>query len=326
MSWIQTGVQTGILFSHSSLTLTAIPSPLDTDRASLRAEPSLPQVHGTAVAANIPARGGALNTLTCSGEAVSLSDVVVMPTLSRKRKVLSTIRNLWRSALERQLENEEGSSSADEEQEEIEALYFVLKSKRYITQRRRVPRPPSRIQHYLTGMPNTEFKLHFRLSRQFFTAVCSLIADPEVFKNVTGKQNKMNVVLHLMGLLRTLCSADGEGRSAYFLSVGGHTPEDILAKRTVQVLNSLRSKVIMWPGEDERQEISQRIKNASTLPQSSMILHNMAIADPMPPKWIEPEPGTGDDADEDDDPLIHDSITGAERRDYLADLVFHRRY
>lgn len=103
-------------------------------------------------------------------------------------------------------------------------------------------------------MPESEFKLQFRLSRRYFTAVCELIADNAEFRSTPGKQTRMSVELHLMGLLRTLGSTDGEGHSADFLSVGGHTPEHLLAKRVVRALNSLRSKVIMWPEADERRD------------------------------------------------------------------------
>ncbi|KAE9039102.1 hypothetical protein PR002_g5668 [Phytophthora rubi] len=124
-----------------------------------------------------------------------------MPTRSRKRKAMSAIRKLWRSAVERQLDDDDDSSSADKEQDDIAALYIVLRAKRYISPRRRVSRPPSRIQFYLGSMPESEFKHHFRLSRQFFLAVCTLIADHEEFQSVPGKHQKMSVELHLMRLL-----------------------------------------------------------------------------------------------------------------------------
>ncbi|EGZ25599.1 hypothetical protein PHYSODRAFT_326590 [Phytophthora sojae] len=177
-----------------------------------------------------------------------------MPTSSRKRKILSTVRKLWKSVLGEQKDDDSGGSSAQEEQEDLAAVYFVLKAKRYLTSRHRVPRPPSRVKFYLSDMPESEFKLQFRLSRRYFTAVCELIADNAEFRSTPGKQTRMSVELHLMGLLRTLGSTDGEGHSADFLSVGGHTPEHLLAKRVVRALNSLRSKVIMWPEADERRD------------------------------------------------------------------------
>eukprot|EP00644_Phytophthora_capsici_P018693 jgi/Phyca11/131810/e_gw1.116.7.1 len=102
-------------------------------------------------------------------------------------------------------------------------------------------------------MPGSEFKLHFRLSRSFFLAVCALIADYPEFTSTPGKQQRMSVELHLLGLLKILGSADGEGY--------------VLAKRTIRALNSLKAKVITWPASQERREISERIKNVSTLPK-----------------------------------------------------------
>lgn len=64
-----------------------------------------------------------------------------MPTSSRKRKILSTVRKLWKSVLGEQKDDDSGGSSAQEEQEDLAAVYFVLKAKRYLTSRHRVPRP-----------------------------------------------------------------------------------------------------------------------------------------------------------------------------------------
>lgn len=168
-----------------------------------------------------------------------------MPTSSRKRRVTSAVRKLWKAVPNEQKDDDSGGSSAEEEQEDLAAVYFVLKTKRYLTSRHRVPRPPSRVKLYLSDMPESEFKLQFRLSRRYFTADCELIADNAKFRSTPGKQARMSMELHLMGLLRTLGSSDGEGHSADFLSVRGHTPEQLLAKRVVRTLNSLRSKVIM---------------------------------------------------------------------------------
>ncbi|KAE8888953.1 hypothetical protein PF005_g8331 [Phytophthora fragariae] len=100
-----------------------------------------------------------------------------MPTSSRKRRVISDVRKLWKYVLVEQKDDDSGGSSAEEEHEHLAAVYFVLKTKRYLTSRHRVPRPPSRVKFYLSDMPESEFKLQFRLSRRYFTAVCELIAD-----------------------------------------------------------------------------------------------------------------------------------------------------
>ncbi|KAE8895306.1 hypothetical protein PF005_g29006 [Phytophthora fragariae] len=105
-----------------------------------------------------------------------------MPTSSRKRRAISAVRKLWKSVLDEQKDDDSGGSSAEEEQEDLAAVYFVLKAKRYITSRHRVPRPPSRVKFYLSDMPESEFKLQFRLSRRYFTAVCELIADNAEFR------------------------------------------------------------------------------------------------------------------------------------------------
>ncbi|OWZ21178.1 hypothetical protein PHMEG_0004295 [Phytophthora megakarya] len=80
-------------------------------------------------------------------------------------------------------------------------------------------------------MADDDFRLHFRMPRLYFHAVCREIA-----------------------------------RSPDFLSVGGHTSESLLAKRLVGALMGLRSDVICWPELRDRREIAERIKQVSKLP------------------------------------------------------------
>ncbi|GMF31253.1 unnamed protein product [Phytophthora fragariaefolia] len=52
----------------------------------------------------------------------------------------------------------------------------------------------------------------------------------------------------------------------------------------------------------------------------------MAIADPIPSDWIEPEPGFGEETDDEDDPLTYGGSTGKVRQKYLRDLTFYKRF
>ncbi|EEY69385.1 uncharacterized protein PITG_05614 [Phytophthora infestans T30-4] len=196
-----------------------------------------------------------------------------MPTLSRKKVLLSRLLLAWRNQL-RLSADSEASSDEDSSDEDISyaTLYLVLESRRYVTPRERVERPPSRINYYLTRMPDSDFKLHFRMPRPYFHAVCRAIATFPEFQSVIGKLQKASVEVHVMALLKILGSMDGQGHAADFLSVGGHTPESLLAKRVVTALMRIKSEVICWPGLRERREIAERIKNVSDLPNYIVLI------------------------------------------------------
>eukprot|EP00644_Phytophthora_capsici_P017219 jgi/Phyca11/122667/e_gw1.48.256.1 len=189
-----------------------------------------------------------------------------MPRVSNRERLLSAVRRVWSRLLEAHAEDDD-TSSGEEELIEVSALYFTLESRRYLAPRTRVPRPPSRINYYLTDMNETEFKLQFRMTQQYFFAIRDLVADHLEFQCVPGKQRKMSVELHLLSLLKVVGSMDGQGRAADYLSVGSHTPESLLARRMIRALNSFKSDVIVWPDTNERREISFRIEAVSQLPR-----------------------------------------------------------
>ncbi|KAG1684231.1 hypothetical protein DVH05_011508 [Phytophthora capsici] len=68
-------------------------------------------------------------------------------------------------------------------------------------------------------MNETEFKLQFRMTQQYFFAIRDLVADHLEFQYVPGKQRKMSVELHLLSLLKVVGSMDGQGRAADYLSM-----------------------------------------------------------------------------------------------------------
>ncbi|ETN17230.1 hypothetical protein PPTG_21631 [Phytophthora nicotianae INRA-310] len=187
-----------------------------------------------------------------------------MPTRSRRYWILAALRRVWANKLT--LIADDGDSSEEEEEQELMMLYFVLNSKRYLSRRERFERPECRVEYYLTGMSNENFRLNFRMNRQYFTAVCQLITNHDVFCSVPGKQPRMRVEIHLMALLKMLGSLDGYGLSADFLSVGSHTPESLLTRRAMEALLSYKNAVICWPDAVERREISARIENVSGFP------------------------------------------------------------
>ncbi|KAE9126371.1 hypothetical protein PF010_g5288 [Phytophthora fragariae] len=52
----------------------------------------------------------------------------------------------------------------------------------------------------------------------------------------------------------------------------------------------------------------------------------MAIADPIPNDCTEPEPGFGEETDDEDDPLTCGGSTGKERQKNLRDFAFYKRF
>ncbi|KAJ8535265.1 hypothetical protein ON010_g13475 [Phytophthora cinnamomi] len=154
-----------------------------------------------------------------------------------------------------------GDSSEEEEEQELMAVYFVLSSKRYISRRERLERPESRMEYYLTGMTEENFQLHFRMKRQYFYAVCTLIADHDVFRSTPGKQSRMSVEVHLMALLRMLGSMDGYGLAADFLSVGGHNARIVASETHNRCPSELQNQGYL----SERREISARLEGVSGL-------------------------------------------------------------
>ncbi|OWY97173.1 hypothetical protein PHMEG_00032363, partial [Phytophthora megakarya] len=181
-------------------------------------------------------------------------------TLPQKQALLSRLRAVWRSRL--CLATDDEDSSDEDDDMSYVATYLALASQRYIARRVRVERPPYRVNYYLNRMPDSEFKLQFPMTRPFFLAVYRPIGGYREFQSVLGKQQRSSVELHVMGLLRTLWSLDGQGHSADYLSVGGHTPESLLAKRVVRALLAVKSE----PEHQERREISEIIKVVSGFP------------------------------------------------------------
>ncbi|OWY94179.1 hypothetical protein PHMEG_00036163 [Phytophthora megakarya] len=147
-----------------------------------------------------------------------------MPTRSAKQALLSRLRTVWRSRL--CLASDDEDSSDEYDGMSVVATYLVLASQRYIARRVRVERPLSRVNYYLTRMPDSEFKLQFCMTRPFFLAVCRLIGGYREFQSVPGKQQRSSVELHVMGLLQTLGSLNGQGLIEGTLFPLSQRPED----------------------------------------------------------------------------------------------------
>ncbi|POM64376.1 hypothetical protein PHPALM_20100 [Phytophthora palmivora] len=101
--------------------------------------------------------------------------------------LLSRLLLAWRNQLRLSADSE--TSSDDESSDEgmdmdYSSLYLVLESRRYVTRRKRVEHPPSRINYYLTRMPDDEFRLHFRMTRLYFHAVGRAIANSPELQSV----------------------------------------------------------------------------------------------------------------------------------------------
>lgn len=85
-----------------------------------------------------------------------------------------------------------------------------------------------------------------------------------------------------------------------------------MLKRRFPLLSKIRSSL----------RTKAEIKATIELIRPCKILHNMAIADPVPDDWIEPEPGVDFDGDDEDKYLAPSGEIAEDRRDVLSGLAF----
>lgn len=144
-------------------------------------------------------------------------------------------------------------------------MLLVLATKRYAVPRIRIERTPSKMEHYLFKLRPSEFKLHFRLDREYFFVVCELVAGDPIFASIPEKRQKASVAAHMLCLMKMLgttgCEASFD-KLADFFSLGKGTVE-MYVNRAIASVDALHARVITWPDSLERAEISSRVSSAS---------------------------------------------------------------
>ena len=109
----------------------------------------------------------------------------------------------------------------------------------------------------------TEFKAHFRVSREMFWAIHARISADVEFVSVShSKRKRGSSELHLLVLLKFLGSNGNEATASklaqfFKMSKGSFL---IYRDRTVVVLLKHLDETVFWPEADERKEIAKRIE------------------------------------------------------------------
>jgi hypothetical protein len=115
-----------------------------------------------------------------------------------------------------------------------------------------------------------EFIKIFRIPRHLFPSLLRLLKSHPAFGKHGKKQRKhFSVELHLLVLLKYM-GAEGNGCSAinlkHGLGIGKGSVTNYL-RRAVDAVLSLFSKTVFWPDEQERLEISQRLREKHHFPK-----------------------------------------------------------
>jgi len=90
------------------------------------------------------------------------------------------------------------------------------------------------------------------------------VKNCEAFSNCWGKWNKGPSMLHIMALLKCLGSYGNEAsyqKIGRAMGVSKGTMHDCVIRASSAILK-LQKKVIKWPDEEERQQISAMVKQA----------------------------------------------------------------
>lgn len=155
---------------------------------------------------------------------------------------------------------------ADDVDELLLMEHEQLSRSRYAVRQKKYRKRSDRWQlllHDREYLNDTEFLSHFRVSRDAFSSLLALIKDDDVFQPAAHRTFRGPAELHLMVLLKFLGIYGNENTApklALFLGIGKGSVANY-TDRTMRALLKIRSSVITWPDQDERQEISSRIKD-----------------------------------------------------------------
>ena len=109
-----------------------------------------------------------------------------------------------------------------------------------------------------------EFLRHFRVSRENFWHLVSLLENHDIFKSRRrrGRRMKHHIPQHVLVFLYRLgCqgSAASDTAVANFFGIGKGTVKNFI-RRVVSAIRSLKDTYIVWPSGSEKEEMKQRIK------------------------------------------------------------------
>jgi hypothetical protein len=146
------------------------------------------------------------------------------------------------------------------------SIYAKLKKRRYLVPRKYRKRDCTKLHAEIYDTEQTtdkEFLFHYRVTRESFHDLVSHIADHPVFRSTANsKKTQAKPEYQLLVLLKYL---GVQGNAAGNTSLGSHFgigegTAELYRKRALVAILSLEHKVVYWPAEDERKEMSRRIK------------------------------------------------------------------
>jgi hypothetical protein len=153
------------------------------------------------------------------------------------------------------------------------SVYFRLKKQRYLlprNQHRTLDRRKMHAEIYDTEQTtDQEFLCHYRTTRESFHDLVRLIAHHPVFQSpANAKRKQAKPEYQLLVLLKYL---GAQGNAATNKSLGRHFgigdgTVELYRKRALEAISSLEDRVVYWPEEAKRKEMSRRIEAIYHIP------------------------------------------------------------
>ena len=118
-------------------------------------------------------------------------------------------------------------------------------------------------------LTDAEFLKKYRMSRDSFDSLLNMVECHPVFDPVTGDkrcgpcQSPRDQLLTLLHFLGREGSCASGTKNTLFIGYGTHY---LYVRRAIEAIRSLRDEVVTWPDEDERKQISQRMKDKYDFP------------------------------------------------------------
>ena len=222
-----------------------------------------------------------------------------MPRKSLKRQVEEELEELCQQralgkvlrvtlAEDTDSDNQEGQEEEEEDDLEeildlaVESAYENVTSSRYLfreqTYRKHKPMFQRDLlvqEDKLPWLSDTEFLEKYRMKRENFDALVEKIKGHQVFENKSTKSKQRPVAHQLMVLLNYLgCAGSGASNPRQRQTFGfGRGTSALYRKRCITAIRSLKTQVIHWPCEQEREEIAKRNTINFSMP------HCIAVAD-----------------------------------------------
>jgi DDE superfamily endonuclease len=121
----------------------------------------------------------------------------------------------------------------------------------------------------LPWLTDTEFKQKYRMTRISFHQLVNLIKDDPVFQRTYNKGNGQAPVEHQLMVLLKYLGTQGNGANnehiRQLFKIGSGTA-DLFKMRAMHAIRNLRSQVVYWPDETEREIIAKRIQKKYLFP------------------------------------------------------------